>query len=104
MITTRRIERFMIAIMFALFAAGITLVVANAQNVEAKPVAQFTSNCTSCHTEFQMTWETGAHGQAGDDPIFLQEWENQGKPGACLVCHTTGYDPENATFLASGVT
>jgi len=102
--TTKRIERFMIAIMFALFAAGITLVVANAQNVEAQPAAQFTSNCTSCHTEYQMTWESGAHGQAGDDPVFLQEWEKQGKPGACLVCHTTGYDPATATYTASGVT
>lgn len=102
--TARRIERFLIAIMFALFAAGITMIVANAQNVEAQPAAQFTSNCTSCHTEYQMTWESGAHGQAGNDPVFLTEWENQGKPGACLVCHTTGYDPETATYAASGVT
>jgi len=99
-----RMERFLIAIMFALFAAGITLVVANAQNVEPQPAAQFTSNCTTCHTEYQMTWESGAHGQAGDDPVFVEDWTNQGKPGACLVCHTTGYDPATATYKASGVT
>ena len=101
---TTRIERFMIAIMFALFAAGITLVVASAQNEEPQPVSQFTSDCTSCHTEYQMTWESSAHGQAGDDPIFLEEWANQGKPSACLVCHTTGYDIETATYKENGVT
>lgn len=99
-----RIERFLIAIMFALFAAGITLVAANALEVDHQPASQFTDDCTSCHTEYQMTWENGAHGQAGDDPVFLEEWTNQGKPGACLVCHTTGFDPETATYKASGVT
>lgn len=94
----------MIAIMFALFAAGITMVVASAQDDDPQPTSQFTSNCTTCHTEYQMIWESGAHGQAGDDPIFIAEWTNQGKPSACLVCHTTGYDPETATYKESGVT
>jgi predicted CXXCH cytochrome family protein len=51
-----------------------------------------------------MTWQNGAHGQAGSDPIFLEEWTKQGKPGACLVCHTTGYDPATATYKEAGVT
>ena len=51
-----------------------------------------------------MTWQNGAHGQAGSDPIFVEEWTKQGKPGACLVCHTTGYDPATATYKADGVT
>ena len=102
---TSRIERFLIAIMFALLAAGVTLIVASAQ--EGVPPAQATSgtsDCTTCHTEYQMTWESGAHGKAGSDPIFLDEWTKQGKPGACLVCHTTGYDPATATYKADGVT
>ena len=98
------IERLLIAIMFALLAAGITLVVANALSTDGQPAAQFSSNCAACHTEYEMIWESGAHGQAGDDPVFLAEWTNQGKPGACLVCHTTGYDPATATYAASGVT
>ena len=101
--TTKRIERLMIAIMFALFAAGITLVVASAEDNDPEPAAQFTSNCTSCHTEYQMTWESGAHGQAGEDPVFVAEWTNQGKPGACLVCHTTGYDPATGESNPDGV-
>ena len=51
-----------------------------------------------------MTWQNGAHGIAGSDPIFVEEWTKQGKPGACLVCHTTGYDPATATYKENGVT
>lgn len=100
---TSRIERLLIALAFALLAAGVTLIVASAQE-GAPPSAQFTTDCAVCHTEFQMTWQSGAHGKAGTDPIFLDEWTNQGKPGACLVCHTTGYDPATATYKEAGVT
>ncbi len=98
-----RIERLLIAVIFALLAAGVTLVMANAQG-EQPPAIMQTSDCATCHTEFQMTWQNGAHGNAGSDPIFVAEWNSQGKPGACLVCHTTGYDPATATYKADGVT
>jgi predicted CXXCH cytochrome family protein len=100
------LKRILIALVFALLAAGGTLVVVEAQDgsTPALPVAQQEdSNCTECHTEFQMTWMNGAHGQAGSDPIFLADWESQGKPGACLVCHTTGYDPATATWKSDNV-
>ena len=100
---TSRIERLLIALMFALLAAGVTLVIASAQG-EMPPAVQTSSDCVVCHTEFQMSWQNGAHGQAGSDPIFLEEWTAQGKPGACLVCHTTGYDPATATYKEDGVT
>jgi predicted CXXCH cytochrome family protein len=102
---TSRIERLLIAIMFALLAAGITLIVASAQGSNPSPqTSDGTTDCAVCHTEFQMTWENGAHGKAGKDPVFVGEWTKQGKPGACLVCHTTGYDPATATYKADGVT
>ncbi len=97
-----RLERWIIALMFALLAAGITLVAANAQEGAPPPVQQ-TADCTTCHTEFQMTWQSGPHGQAGKDPVFVKDWTDQGKPGACLVCHTTGYDPATATWEADSV-
>jgi predicted CXXCH cytochrome family protein len=100
---TSRIERLLIAMMFALLAAGITLVVASAQEGTTPPL-QTSSDCVVCHTEYQMTWQNGAHGKAGSDPIFLADWTKQGKPSACLVCHTTGYDPATATFKEDGVT
>ncbi len=67
---TSRIERLLIASMFALLAAGVTLVIASAQG-EVSPPVQTSSNCVVCHTEFQMTWQDSAHGKAGTDPIFV---------------------------------
>ena len=103
---TSRIERLLIAVMFALLAAGVTLIIASAQSgsPSSPQTTENTADCAVCHTEFQMTWENGPHGQAGSDPVFLDEWTTQGKPGACLVCHTTGYDPATATYKSDGVT
>lgn len=99
-----RIERLLIALMFALLAAGVTLVIASAQDTNPPAVPSTSTDCAVCHAEYQTTWQSGSHGQAGTDPVFLEEWTNQGKPGACLVCHTTGYDPATATFKENGVT
>lgn len=98
-----RIERLLIALLFALLAAGITLVAAQAQEGNITSNTQ-SPNCASCHTEFQTTWMSGPHGHATDDPIFIEAWTDQGQPGACLVCHVTGYDPATATWEADGVT
>ena len=97
-----RIERLLIALLFALLAAGVTLIAVQAQ--EENPPEQPSLNCAACHTEFQTTWMSGPHGHAADDPIFVEDWTSQGKPGACLVCHVTGYDPATATWKADGVT
>jgi predicted CXXCH cytochrome family protein len=100
-----KMRHSVMALMFALLAAGITLVVASAQADTGSASAQTSSqDCAVCHTEFETTWQSGAHGQAGSDPVFVGEWTKQGKPGACLVCHTTGYDPATATYKADGVT
>lgn len=100
---TSRIERLLIAIAFALLAAGVTLIIGSAKNETAQLQRQFTTDCAACHTDTQMTWENGAHGKANSNPIFIDEWTKQGKPGACLTCHTTGYDPATATYKADGV-
>lgn len=97
-----RIERLLIALLFSLLAAGITLVVAQAQEGNP-PIQEQPLNCGACHAEFQTTWMSGPHGQAGSDPIFTEEWTSQGKPGACLVCHVTGYDPATATWKEDDV-
>lgn len=99
-----RTERLLIALVFALFAAGLTLIAASAKERDTEASTNFTSDCAVCHTEYQMIWESGAHGQAAEDPAFVAEWTAQGKPGACLVCHTTGYDPATASYDAAGVT
>jgi DNA-binding CsgD family transcriptional regulator len=88
-----RFEKVLIAIMLALLFAGVTLVAVSAQD-ETPPVVtqQETGECAKCHEDSQMSWQNGAHGNATIDPIFVTEWTNQGKPGACLNCHVTGYD------------
>jgi predicted CXXCH cytochrome family protein len=61
---TSRIERLLIALVFALLAAGITLVIASAQG-EVPPAAPTSPDCVSCHTESEINWKDGAHGKAG---------------------------------------
>lgn len=60
-------------------------------------------SCKSCHNDILETWKQGPHGQALSDPVFAEAWNSQGQPGACLVCHTTGYDPTTGTSKAEGV-
>jgi hypothetical protein len=101
-----RIERLLIAVMFALLAAGVTLVVVRAQDAgpgASSPATPQTPACVSCHTEFATEWQEGPHGQAVADPKFQTEWTKQGKPGACLVCHVTNYDPATGTWQTDGV-
>lgn len=97
-----RIERLMIALLFALLAAGVTLVAVQAQ--DETPPKEKSLNCAACHADFHTNWMSGPHGHAVDDPAFVEDWTAQGNPGACLVCHVTGYDPETATWKADGVT
>src|SRR5512143_563498 len=101
-------KRLFIALLVALVAAGLTLAIARAQEGTNPPVqgdqTSQSPECVVCHTEFQMTLQNSLHGQAGTDPVFLQQWTDQGKPGACLVCHTTGYDPATATWESDGIT
>ena len=98
-----RFHRLLIAVLFALLAAGATLAIAQAQDGSPLPPAQGTPTCVSCHAEFATEWQSGPHGHAVSDPIFIDEWTKQGKPGACLVCHVTGYDPATGTWLEDGV-
>jgi predicted CXXCH cytochrome family protein len=60
-------------------------------------------NCVVCHADILDSWQHGPHGQAFSDPIFADAWNSQGKPGACLVCHTTGYDPATGLSESEGV-
>ena len=98
-------ERFFISLLFALIAAGVTLIVVQAQTPQpSQPVTLMKDeNCINCHKDISATWMTGPHGQAGSDPVFSEAWTAQGKPGACLVCHTTGYDPATGASEANSV-
>jgi predicted CXXCH cytochrome family protein len=104
-----KLERFFLSLMFALLLAGVTLVVTQVPSVEAAPAsapaAEVSSvDCAGCHAQIEESWMAGLHGHADSDPVFQSSWEAQGKPGACLVCHVTGYDPATATWQEDGVT
>lgn len=102
-----RLQRILVALTFAVLAAGVTLVIARAQNpgpgTTTGPAAPQAPACVACHTEFATEWEKGPHGHAVSDPVFVDSWNQQGKPGACLVCHVTGYDPATGTWQQDGV-
>jgi predicted CXXCH cytochrome family protein len=61
-------------------------------------------SCVACHKDILDTWQQGPHGKSFSDPVFAEAWDSQGKPGQCLVCHTTGYDPATGKSRAEGVT
>jgi predicted CXXCH cytochrome family protein len=99
-------KRILIALVFAVLAAGITLIFADAQTGTPPPFSSKNmsyDSCIACHANVYDIWKTGPHGQALSDPIFASAWNDQGKPGACLVCHTTGYDPATGMSKAEGV-
>jgi predicted CXXCH cytochrome family protein len=99
----RFIKQLLLSLFIALPVLGFMLFVTQAKADEEPTQSQFTTDCATCHADIQEVWETGLHGQAFADPIFAQAWEAQGKPGACLVCHTTGYDPATGAFESEGV-
>jgi hypothetical protein len=100
-----KLERLIFAVMFALLAAGVTLAAAQAQTPQPQQPTNSINgdSCVACHKDIYDTWQGGAHGQSLTDPVFAESWNAQGKPGACLVCHATGYDPATGESEAEGV-
>lgn len=97
------IMRFWIPMLMAVIFATLTLTVVSGQGESGSTPASQSLNCATCHAAFQMNWLNSAHGTSGSDPVFLGEWAAQGKPGACLVCHTTGFDPSTGTWQSENV-
>ena len=95
------LKRFSIAILFALLVTAATYMIAQGRTeitqAVQQPAQQQTNPCFGCHSDFRDAWQSGSHGHASSDPLFTQMWTDQGKPGACLVCHVTGYDRPDTT-------
>jgi predicted CXXCH cytochrome family protein len=98
------LNRLSIAILFALFVSAATYMIAQAGTETSGPALQQQQiGCNACHSKFTDALQSGAHGHATSDTLFNQMWTDQGKPGACLVCHVTGYDPALGTWKEDGV-
>ena len=100
------LKRFSIAILFALFVTAATYMIAQGKTGDKRTCSQQPPNKShAAHVTRHslMRLQSGVHGHATSDPLFTQMWTDQGKPGACLVCHVTGYDPASGTWKEDGV-
>lgn len=95
--------RLVLGLAFGLPLALVSIAFAQS-GTEPEAVITTETECQDCHENYQIAWEGGAHGQATSDTIFQEAWEAQGRPGDCLSCHTTGYNPVTGTYHAEGVT
>lgn len=93
------LRRFVVAVTVALVFASLVLVLARAQDVTGGPAGTAPApgrdpygDCINCHKDIYDSWQGGLHGRSMTDPIFVYEWNAQGNPDACLVCHSTDYD------------
>lgn len=92
-----------LALIFGL-ATFVSVAASPPQQEDNPPLAEMDFTCQQCHPSLYSAWQNSAHGQALVDPIFQQEWTKQGEPRECLLCHTTGYDPETNTWIEDGIT
>ena len=95
--------RFMLGLVMALVFGVVTYFGVSAGSSEQGEAPEG-EICQTCHPALYLSWDQSAQGQALVDPIFQEEWENQGNPRECLICHTTGVDPKTNTWIADGIT
>ncbi len=62
-----------------------------------------TQSCQECHLNIANHWADSAHANAYKDPYFQERWAALEKPGECLACHTTNYQPATGLFDAEGI-
>lgn len=103
----RTLRKLIVGLCFALPFFLITVAVGEASPAfQDEPVAadsEEVEDCQSCHGEIQEEWTESMHGQAATDLVFQRAWKQQGSPGECLTCHTTGFDMEAGTWEEDGI-
>lgn len=60
--------------------------------------------CQQCHRPHYQEWQGSPHAQAFQDAVFQESWAENRKPGYCLACHATGYNPNTGLPVSEGVT
>ena len=65
---------------------------------------QGVAKCQACHAQQAETWSHAPHADAFKVQAFSEAWAAAKRPGYCLACHTTGYDPNTGKYAFEGVT
>ncbi len=60
--------------------------------------------CKECHAPIFEEWNDSIHALAFQDEIFQAAWAEHDRPGYCLKCHATGYNPNTGQPVAEGIT
>lgn len=82
----RWLFRFVIGCAFALPLWMVSVALAQGEAPPALPAPA--SECRECHASFEGALLSGAHGPDAAQ-AFISKWTAQGRPEACLDCHTT---------------
>jgi predicted CXXCH cytochrome family protein len=59
--------------------------------------------CGECHLDIANSWSHSPHAHAFDDSFYQERWQALGKPGDCMLCHTTNYQATTGAYAAKGV-
>lgn len=86
------------------FLLSATSVAFAGREITSSTVQESSPSCSACHEDTHRIWKHGLHGQAVEDPVFQQAWQDQGKPARCLTCHASGFDPATGDIGDMGVT
>lgn len=68
---------------------------------EPQPITD--EQCKECHLDISTEWTASPHANAYADPVFQERWSGLGKPGDCLVCHTTNFQASTNSYHVEGV-
>ena len=58
--------------------------------------------CAACHQAEYNEWKSSKHAGAFS-PTFAASWNERGQNPSCLICHTTGFRPEQGAYAFAGV-
>ena len=126
-------RRLLIGIFFAFVIAAMSLIIPRAQAeasaLKQEPTPTASMPCQTCHPDVQKAWFEGAHSSERTSHVLNEEAYKceachpnlagqmpsvnsaptaesnipQG-PDSCVLCHTTGYDPNTGVSKSYGVT
>ncbi len=71
-------------------------------NNAARPVTN-PDSCVECHAQEHESWLQSPHANASLQDRFREIYSLNGRPGLCLNCHASGYDPNTGNYAFEGV-